>query len=205
MMKISKPFISVNILWKGLINLKIYIRGAEENVIRFEINFCYAFNNNIKAAFNPDLTDFELDSAIEDMIQSDYESFMSILFNRFKNMGFEVLEGPNFSNVKNSKSCYFVLCNQDEYDSLTVEFILNVRISDHRLSRHKKGDKNWDRFQARNSYYSNELDNYRELNDINPEDMDFGSLDIIISGQKFKTYRDALKYIVNQVNKSMPI
>lgn len=182
--------------------MKLYIKDDKENILEFIIDLHFTFNDGIKAAFNPDLTDDELDEVIEETADEYYESFMDSIALNLKMIGFEVLEGPTFSNQKGSKSCYFVLRKEDEYNKLTVNFILNLRISDHRLSRHKKGDKNWDRFEARNQYYEKELDYYRDLNENNPNDMSYGVSDIIISGHKFKTYRNAVEYIMKKVKEA---
>ena len=179
--------------------MKIYIRAAEERNLEFVIDLCFAFNDNIEAAFNPDLTDSEFDEIIEETAEEYYVSFMKTVAFNLQSMGFEILEDPTFSNQKGSRSCYFVLCKEDDYNKLTVNFILSLRISDHRLSKRKGSNKNWDRFEARNQHYEEELNYYRELNENNPDDIGYGISGIIISGQKFKTYRQALKYIKNKV------
>lgn len=173
--------------------------NTSSNTIEFVIDMIYSFNDNISAAFNPNLSDAELDDVIEECAEEQYYSFIDSICLNLKMNGFEVLEGPNYSDRKGSKSCYFVLCKGDEYEKLTVKFILNLRISDHRLSRHKGNNKNWDRFEAREDYYARELENYRELNEENPDDLSYDNLEIIVSGQKFHTFRQALNYVINRV------
>ena len=183
--------------------MKIYIRAAEEKVLEFVIDFCYIFNDGIKAAFNPDLTDSELDEVIEEAAEESYYSFMKTVAYNLKEIGLEILEGPTFSNQKDSKSCYFVLCDKDDYDKLKVKIILNLRISDHRLTKHKGKNKKFNRFEARDAYYERELENYRELNDFEPHKMRSNFVEIFISGHKFKTYMQALEYIINKVEDEM--
>lgn len=179
---------------------KRYIKSSSNvNTLEFEIDLIYSFNDGITAAFNPNLTDSELDDVIEETAEEHYYAFMNSVAINLKAIGFETLEGPNFSNRNNSKSCYFVLCKEDEYEALNVKIILNLRISDHRLTKHKGNNKNWDRFDARNEYYARELENYRDLNEKNPDDLQYDRLEIIVSGHKFQTYRQALSYIVNRV------
>ena len=62
--------------------MKIYIRAAEERSLEFVVDLCFAFNDNIEAAFNPDLTDSELDEIIEETAEEYYVSFMkTVAFN----------------------------------------------------------------------------------------------------------------------------
>lgn len=183
--------------------MKIYIKSEKERNIEFVIDFCFDFDERIEASFNPTMSETELDEAIEEMAEEQYSAFINMIAIRFNQIGFEILEGPKFSNVKNSKSCYFTLCKKGEYDSLTVKIILNIRISDHRLTKRKGKNKDWDRFKARDEYYRNELENYRELNADNPDDMYYVLSEIYISGNKFKSYRDAMRYIEKQVREAM--
>lgn len=185
--------------------MKKLVKNKKERELEIIIDFYYDFDDRIEACFHPDLNQFDLDQVIEETIEDYYTTFMEQVADKFVSMGFEILEGPDFSNRKGSKSCYFVVCNKNEYDSLTVKLIMNIRISDHRLSKRKGENKSNNRFQARNAYYQRELEHYRELNETNPEDIDFGLMEIIISGQKFKTYREAINYIANYVKKEMPV
>ena len=171
--------------------------------MEFEIDLHYYFGEEIMSCFNPILSDSELDEIVDEMAEEEYMSFMARIAGELESIGFEVIEGPTFSNQKGSHSCYFTLCNKDDYENLTVSFILNIRISDHRLSKRKGKNREWDRFEARRKYYDKELENYRELNAVNPNDMKHNEIEIFITGHKFRTYSDALKYIKNKVKTAL--
>lgn len=189
--------------------MKIYKNGryikssTDEKTLEFVIDFCFDFDERIEAAFNPMMTESELDDAIDEMAEEQYSAFISMMVMRFRKIGFEILEGPKFSNQKNSKSCYLTVCNKDDYDTLTVKVILNIRISDHRLTKRNGNNKNWDRYAARADYYNRELENYKDLNAENPDDMYYVLSELYVSGNKFKTYRDAMRYIEKQIKETM--
>ena len=170
-----------------------------QNSIKIIIDFYYNIIDEITASFNPGLSDSDLDNIIEEDADDTYRDFINTVVVNIKNLGYEILEYPQFSNNVGSKSCYITICNKDDYDALKVEMIFNLRISDHRLHKHKSGSSK-SRFEYRDDYYEKELNNnYRILNEENPEFVKQGLFEIFISGNKFKTYRDALNYILNKI------
>jgi len=186
--------------------MKRYIKNtANNNTLEIVIDFYYDFDDKIEASFNPIMSQSEIDQEIDAMIEDNYMSFMDDVACKLVSLGFEILEGPNFSNRPGSKSCYFVVCNKHDYDELTVKLIMNIRISDHRLHKRLGENRNKNRFQARNSYYKRELENYLELNANDPGSMDYGLMEIIIGNNTFKTHIEAMNYIVNCIKKKMPI
>ena len=186
--------------------MKRYIKTtANNNTLEIVIDFYYDFDDKIEASFNPIMSQSEIDQEIDAMIEDNYMSFMYDVACKLVSLGFEILEGPNFSNRPGSKSCYFVVCNKHDYDELTVKLIMNIRISDHRLHKRPGENRNKNRFQARNAYYQRELESYRELNADDPDSMDYGLMEIIIGNHTFRTHREAMNYIVNCIKKKMPI
>ena len=184
--------------------MKKYVHAAkEENVLEIVIDLCYDFGENITASFDPNLTDFEINEVIDEMAEEQYMCLMSLVVNKLSSMGFEILDGPTMSNRQGSRSCYFTLCNEDDFDNLTVNFILNVRVSDHRLKKCGGRNNNWDRYEAAKKYRDKELENYRWLNEENPQDMEHYEVEIFVSGNKCHTYFDALNHIVKQVKLAM--
>lgn len=186
--------------------MKQYIKTTtNNNTLEIVIDFYYDFDDKIEASFNPSMSQSEIDQEIESMIEDNYTEFMDDVACELVSLGFEILEGPEYSNRQNSKSCYFVVCNKQDYDELKVKIIMNIRISDHRLHKRSGENRNNNRFQAREEYYRRELENYRELNADHPEIMKFGLMEIIIGKNKFHTHWDAMNYIVNCIKKKLPM
>lgn len=181
--------------------MKKLIRATTDNsnIIKFEIILDLNVSANIAAAYNPDFSEVELDEDIDFMQEEAYDSFMLMVFQQLERLGFEHLEPIRKSNNPNSKSRYFTFCKKDDYNNLTVELVIYLRISDHRLTKRNSKNKNWDRYEATKAYHNKDIENYRILNENHPEDVSFTELTIIINNNKFRGYSEALNYIKNQV------
>lgn len=172
---------------------------TDMNKLSFEITLELHISKYIAVAFSPDFNDADLDIEIEDTLEEHYDNFINNLYRKIEDLGFEHIEPIVKSNCATSKSRYFVFCRKHDYDALTVELIIHLRISDHRLTKRIRNNKTWDRHKATTTYHSQELNEYRCLNAVNPEDMDIYEMSIIVNNNKFKTYRDAYRYIINKI------
>lgn len=182
--------------------MKRYIRSAaKENCIEIIVDFCYDCSDDVKASTDIELTDEEQLALLKSEVISDFDGFIRLVTKRIQSAGYEILEPPEHSPVQGSNSWYFVLCNKKDYEELTVELILNVRVSDHRLSRHKKGDKEWDRYKAREDHYNRELENYRFLNEDSPDDMTSTLIEIKVGGTVCNNFLSASNHVLNEIKK----
>lgn len=181
--------------------MKIYVKSDSNNTntVTFEVIMELHASENIAAAFHPNCSDDELNLEIEDTLEQHYDNFINNLYRKLEDIGFEHIEPVRKSNNPNSKSRYFTFCKKDEYDTLTVELIIYLRVSDHRLTKRKGDNKTWDRHKATTEFHRQELENYKCLNDTNPNDMDIYELSIIVNNHKFRTYREACQHILNRV------
>lgn len=180
--------------------MKRYIRSSKrENTIKLVVDFCYDCSEDVKASVDIDLSDEEQLELLKHEVDSDFEGFIQLVVRRIKAAGYEFLEEPKHSPFNGSNSWYFVICNKNDYEELTVNLILNVRVSDHRLSRHKKGDREWDRYKAREEYYQRELENYRILNEKFPEDVSSTLLEIKVGGTVYKNFLSASNHVIKEI------
>lgn len=180
--------------------MKRYIRSSvEESCIEITVDLYYDCGNDIMASIEAELSDEEQLELIKKEVAADFEGFIDILTKRIKCAVYELLEEPENSSYPGSNSWYFVVCNKHDYEELPVELILNVRVSDHRLSRYKKGDKTWNRYEARKKYYQRELENYRFLNDINPEYVTSTLVEIKVGGTTCENFLNASNHVINVI------
>lgn len=179
--------------------MKRYVNQfAYDKMLKFLIYLDVTVNANIAASYNPDYSEALLNEDIGDMALQQYNNFIQLLTNRLKREGFELLEPTEESNNDGSLSRYFVMCRKSDYDTLTVEFIVYLRISDHRLSKRKGTNRDYDRHEARNNFQVDEIQHtYSELNAKHPDIIDNVDVSVVVSGNKFKTYREALHHIIN--------
>ena len=185
------------------INVKRY-NGEETcftNYFEIIVDFCYDCSDDVLASTDIDLTDEEQLELLKSEVISDFDGFISLVAKRIKAGGYELLEPPKHTPYSKSNSWYLVLCNKKDHEELTVKLILNVRISDHRSSRYKKGDKEWDRFKAREDHYNRELENYRFLNEYAPDDMLSTLIEIKVGGTVYHNFLSASNHVLNEIKK----
>lgn len=182
--------------------MKRYIKSSKSNnCIELVVEFCYDCSDDVKASIDADLSDEQQLDLLKREVDSDFEGFIQLVVNRIKSSGYELLENPEHSPFKDSNSWYFVICNKEDYEKLTVNLILNVRVSDHRLSRHKKGDSGWDRYKAREEYYQHELENYKVLNDESSDDISSTLIEIKVGGTVYSNFLNASNHIIREIKK----
>ncbi len=197
-MMIAKNFQAMR--YFGGNDMKRYIRNSGiKNCINLVVDFCYDCSEDVKASVDVDLSDEEQLELLKHEVDSDFEGFIQLVVRRIKAAGYEFLEEPEHSLFNGSNSWYFVICNKNDYEELTVNLILNVRVSDHRLSRHKNRDKEWDRYKAREEYYQRELENYRILNEKFPEDVSSTLLEIKVGGTVYKNFLSASNHVIKEI------
>lgn len=173
-------------------------------IIRVELE--YTIGTDIAASYNPIYSAEDINADIINEVMQDYDNFIDMLHDKLEQLGFEHLEPVRESNEEGSLSRYFTFCRKDQYETLTVEVIVFLRISDHRLPKHKGSNPVYDRHEARKLWQKKEInDNYAELNQEHPENISNLDLCVHVNDQMFTNLITAVNHVVNVLKRYFDI
>lgn len=191
--------------------MKRYIKSAAKNTTttKFVFELEYILEEyRIAANFNMDTDKDILDKEINLSILDEYEDFVNRVLTYIINSGFTELDSHK-SNRKNSSSYYIEFCREDEYEEHRIACVFYLRISDHRLpnktgtatNKKNKKDNRHDRRSAEEAFHAQNAQEYKFFNDTD-DTIDFANISIIVNGNKFKTYGEAMEYTKVRIKKA---
>lgn len=120
----------------------------------------------------------------------EYQQFLVNCKLVFTSYGFKIFD-EHFSD-NDTLSFYFDSYKKSDLSDKNFRCILTVRISDHPLN------KDYNHKRNRNIYYENKSEKLKYPKNKDKQYIEF--INVLTNGHKSKDYRDALKYIDNQLN-----
>lgn len=189
--------------------MKRYIvcHTKNEDVLEFSFELFYTLEDyRIAANFNPDADEEYLDKEINLSIRDEYDAFIKRVRIYIYQFGFTELNFKK-SNRNNSNSVYIDFCRESEYEKQQIRCVFYLRISDHRLKKRKgkntgianRRDTRYDRQAAQEQFHEQDANSYKWYNLDPDEPIDYVDISIIVNGNKFKTYGEAMEHVKNRI------
>lgn len=185
--------------------MKLYINsGTDGKVVdTFEFEVCFTIKSDITAAIDTRhgkyyITVKEGNQRIWKEIEESFYSFVKTMLNLFEQEGFFELD---FNKSPKSDSLYFTLCFGDDAESLRVQVIFYMRISDHRIPEWNSDKSNQDAESRMHSSHVADAKQYSVLNDDPDSEIDVVDEYVKYDGAEYIRYDLALHDVRQKIRK----